>query len=474
MNYDLIVVGTGFAGNFFLKRALEKLPESARVLVLERGKMTTHADQVRMRANSETDAASLIRQTGMSPEEKRWVFNVGFGGGSNCWWAGTPRMLPSDFRIRSQYGVGIDWPISYDELEPYYCDAEEAMSIAGPSENSPYRRSRPYPLPPHRLTEPERIVQKTYPQTFFPQPNARASRAVPSRARCCANGVCGLCPVDSKFTALNGFTSNYDDPRVELRLESEVVQVDREGSLARGVTYRSGGKLHSVSGDTIVLAANAIFNPHLMMRSGFEHPRLGRRLHEQLSFNAFLYLDGLDGFQGSTSVTGQGYMLYEGEHRREAGAVLMETWNVPRYRPEPGKWRQFMEVYVIVEDLPLDENFVEPDPENPDRARAHYQRHSDYGLNGVARAREKIPDVFSCLPIEKIEFTPIRDTDSHIQGTTMMGDDPATSVIDRDSVHHEVRNLLVLGSSTFPTGPAPNPTLTLSALAIRAAEQYYA
>ncbi len=252
-----------------------------------------------------------------------------------------------------------------------------------------------------------------------------------------------------------------------------MVQVDREGDLARGVTYRSGGQLHSVTGDTVALAANAIFNPHIMMRSGFEHPKLGRRLHEQLSFNAFLYLDGMDGFQGSTSVTGQGYMLYEGEHRRDSGAVLIETWNVPRYRPEPGKWRQFMELYVIVEDLPLDENLVEPDPENPERPRVHYERHSDYGLRGVARAKEKIPEIFSCLPIEKIEFTRIRDTESHIQGTTMMGDDPATSVVDRDSVHHDVRNLLVLGSSTFPTGPAPNPTLTLSALAIRAADRYY-
>ncbi len=105
MNYDLIVVGTGFAGNFFLKKALEKLPDSARILVLERGKMVTHADQIRMRANSDVDAQSLIRQTGLPIEEKRWVFNVGFGGGSNCWWAGTPRMLPSDFRMKSQYNM---------------------------------------------------------------------------------------------------------------------------------------------------------------------------------------------------------------------------------------------------------------------------------------------------------------------------------------------------------------------------------
>ncbi len=472
MSYDLIIVGSGFAGSFFLRNALRHLPESARVLVLERGGMNTHPQQLDMRANSPIDHETLFRRTG--DPHKTWRFNIGFGGGSNCWWAGTPRMLPSDFRMQSTYGVGIDWPFDYDELEPYYCDAENIMSVAGHSDVTPFERSQPYPLPPHRLTAPEEVLSKAYPGEFFRQPTARASRATSTRPRCCANGVCNLCPVNAKFTIENSLKSVYDDPRVELRTGARVTDVKITNGVATGVAYQSNGKTTKVQAETVVLAANAIFNAHLLQASGFRHPQLGRRLHEQVSFNAVVDLDGLDNFQGSTSVTGHGYMLYDGEHRREAGATLIETWNVPNFRAEQGKWRQRLELYVIVEDLPLHENHVAMDPKAPRKPVTHFERHSDYALRGVERAQEKLPSVLSCLPIEKIEYTDLRDTDSHILGTTVMGNDPDTSVLDHASIAHNVRNLLVLGSSAFPTGAPANPTLTLSAMALRSAERYYA
>ena len=117
--YDLILVGSGFASTFFLHRALEKLGPQARVLVLEAGKLDSHAWQIKNSKN----ASIAYRDTyeNRTPG-KSWVYNPGFGGSSNCWWACTPRMLPADFELNTRYGVGRDWPIGYSELEEYYCE----------------------------------------------------------------------------------------------------------------------------------------------------------------------------------------------------------------------------------------------------------------------------------------------------------------------------------------------------------------
>ena len=156
--YDLILVGSGFASTFFLHRALQKLGPDARILVLESGRRDTHAWQLQNRSNSSIPYQDTYENR--SPR-KPWVYNPGFGGSSNCWWACTPRMLPADFELRSRYGVGRDWPVSYDTLEDYYCEVEHLMSVSGPSEDSPFPRSRPYPQPPHNLTDPDKVLKGT-------------------------------------------------------------------------------------------------------------------------------------------------------------------------------------------------------------------------------------------------------------------------------------------------------------------------
>ena len=92
LQYDLIVVGTGFASSFFLLSYLERLGPHARVLVLERGTRESPQWQRLNRRNSSLEAESLFANR---TPRKRWRFTAGFGGGSNCWWAVTPRMLPN-------------------------------------------------------------------------------------------------------------------------------------------------------------------------------------------------------------------------------------------------------------------------------------------------------------------------------------------------------------------------------------------
>jgi choline dehydrogenase-like flavoprotein len=164
-------------------------------------------------------------------------------------------------------------------------------------------------------------------------------------------------------------------------------------------------------------------------------------------------------------------MLYDGPHRSRHSACLIEGWNRPFFRNEPGRWRQVQRLKFIFEDLPEERNRVSVSPDHPDKPAVRFEAHSDYALRGIATLDEAIPKLLATLPVERLEIErTLVKTDEHIQGTTVMGDDPADSVIDRNLVHHQVRNLLVMGSGAFPVGSPANPTLTLSALALRAAD----
>jgi choline dehydrogenase-like flavoprotein len=467
--YDVIVIGTGFASSFFLRGFLKRLPEKARILVLERGRRLDHAWQVEHRANSDIAHTDTFRKEGLST--KSWSFTIGFGGSSNCWSASVPRMLPNDFRTKTLYGVGYDWPVSYEDLASYYDEVEDVMSASGPRDVWPFPRTKPYPQPPHRMTEPDRLLQAKYPDAYFVQPTARARIATATRSQCCANGVCVLCPVDAKFTILNGMGAVYEDPRVEMLIGAEALSIDIAGGAARGVQYRLDGQVHTANADLVVLGANAIFNPFLMLKSGMTHPLLGRRLNERAWAHAYVHFDGVDGFSGSTVVTGHGYMFYDGPHRAERGGILVEGHNSPpRLRREFGKWRQAQFLKFCIEEEPDLLNRVEVDPEDPSRPVVGYHAHSEYALASFRKLPELAEELFSGLPVEKVTIEPtLVQDDVHIQGTAMMGSNSANSVVDDKMRCHAAPNLIVLGSSAFPTCPPANPTLTLSALALRAA-----
>lgn len=472
MHYDTIIVGTGFAGAFFLQRHLEHAAVDARILVLERGRRDTKAWQIAARRTSSTDPADLFVNRS-APKE--WLVSAGFGGNSKCWWGGATRMMPGDFELKSRYGVGEDWPLRYDDLEAHYDSAERTMSVSG-ADDAPMPRSRPYPLPPHRLSEPDRLLKRTFPQGWFHPATARASVATGTRGVCCANGICELCPVDAKFTVQNGLAAIYADPRVTLKLEAEVERVETQAGMACGVSWREGEREQRAEADVLVLAASAMFNPHILLRSGITHALLGRRLHEQLPIDVCLNLAGVKAYTGSTAISGNGYLFYEGEHRRSHAACLIETWNAPfaynraAFRSESRRWTERVMLRFMFDELPRDDNTVTVNAANPRLAEARFQGYSDYARRAAARIPEMVAVLAQALPIEDIVSINEGHTTAHIQGTVVMGNDPATSIVDRTLRHHRHRNLLVLGASAFPTASPAYPTLTLSALSLWAAD----
>ena len=466
-HFDAVVVGSGFGSLFFVEGLLKKRP-AARILILERGTFNSHAWQLGNQKNSPIAHQSTFRT---DDANKVWNFTLGLGGGTNCWFAQTPRFHPSDFKMRSKYGVAQDWPLDYAELEPYYVAAETKMSVAGAAEMGEIMpRSAPFPQPPHKLTSVDKIMRQAQPEYHFPIATARASLATAERAPCCGSARCNLCPVNAKFTFENGFANLRNQPNVEFRLECEVTQFDSANGVIRAAVYRKDGAEHRVTGDLFVLGANAIHSPAILLRSGIDRPLTGVGIHEQVGYGLEVLLDGLDNLDGGTITTALNFSLYDGPFRKEHAGALIYFDNRWPYglRQEYGRWRQLAPLVVVVEDLPSDSNRVTLDSDGVPKVL--HASVSEYAKRGLKESLAKIEQVLRPLPVERVDFKGMRDTESHIQGSLRMGSDPATSVVDAKQIHHDVRNLVVVGSSVFPSGPNCNPSLSVAALSLRSAD----
>jgi len=137
-------------------------------------------------------------------------------------------------------------------------------------------------------------------------------------------------------------------------------------------------------------------------------------------------------------------------------------------RTEFGRWRQLVPLVVAVEDLPQESNRVTLDSDGV--PRVSHARASAYAEKGIRRSFDALGRVLAPLPVERIDFIEKRPTESHVYGSLRMGHTRENSVVDAKQIHHDVRNLVVVGSSVFASCPAANPSLSVAALSLRAAE----
>lgn len=468
-HYELIVIGSGFGSCFFLTEALKHI--SGRALIIEWGDFHPWSWQIQAQSSTTVKPESTYENRG----EKPWNTTIALGGGMNCWFSQAPRLHPHDFKTRTRYGVGQDWPLSYDDLEPYYCQAEQIMSISGdPDMARMLPRSRPFPQPPHKGSSIDAIMKAAMPEHHFIMPTGRARVATGSRGVCCANATCNLCPVNAKFTAQNGLADLFSHPKVDVCLKTEVRTLEYEGSHVKAATIAGEGGEYRVFGDLFVLGANAIQSPAILLRSDLAYGETGMGLHEQVGANVEVYLDGLGNFDGSTITTGLNYFLYDGAFRKEHSACLVYFENRWPYglRPERGRWNEILPLMLVSEDLPHADNRVTIDPQTG-QAVITYQGESSYGKQGIRYGLDKLEQLLAPLPVESIHFREWRLTESHVQGTLRMGEADDGSVIDGQMRHHRMRNLVVVGTSTYPSCSPANPSLTAAALSIRAADLLY-
>ncbi len=446
------------------------------------------------------------------PQGFRYVRVKGIGGTTVVSWGVSPRLHESDFRVQSEDGVADNWPLSYAELEPYYTRVEYELGVSGSDGDgrNPFDspRSKPFPTPPHPMTRAGEVIaqgaRKLGLHPFVP------ALAIPTtnwggRPACIEAGVCGYgCRISAKSSADVTYVRKAEATGKVTILESctaREITINSSNRVRSVVFFDGEGREHEVRARAVVLAANAIETPRLLLLSTSRlYPNglanssglVGKYLTEHLDVGARArFALPLKNWQGvPVSAMIQDYYETRKDNPFARGWLLevatANTWPIAVAK-RVGGWGvahktrvrelfgHVLEVYAQGEQLPDIRNQVSLDqtvtdhlglpvphivskPRGNDLAMLPAMMRSIRELLQVSRADE-ILDSWSHQPGASI----------HYMGTCRMGTDPRKSVTDRWGRTHDVANLFIADSSTFVTGGAAHPSLTIMALAARTA-----
>lgn len=479
---DVAIVGSGFAG---LLVARELVRAGREVTVFERGGRISHGEQLR-RSRQEVGGRTAAHNHETDPATPyHWDYAFAVGGGSIHWTGAAPRLLPSDFELRSRHGVGLNWPLSYVDLLPYYAEAERVLGVAAAA-NPLFGDGPVGALPAHPLSPLDELLAGPL-DPLLPMPQARATEEIDGRAACCGATVCRLCPVDACFSMLHLLDAGLgSDARLTLRERTVVAALRAVNHRVVGLqTIDARGERAVVRAGTVVLAAGGLENPGLLLRSNLGGGDVGRFLYDHGHRMVHLQLDQpAPNGRGSALTTGMSYAWAEGDWRSERGAQLVipynpgvELWSVAtreiaRSAAGPELRERMRRLYshtvlldTVGEDLPRAERRVELSPRKDALGlplnRIVYPPDEGYVEEG---RRAMLDDLLRRLRplgarVAGIEYVGMG---AHQLGTCRMG-----GVVDGDCRHLRLENLFVTGGSAFPSYSAAHPTLTICALAIR-------
>ncbi|NPD68660.1 hypothetical protein HN018_22855 (plasmid) [Lichenicola cladoniae] len=545
---DVVIVGGGAVGGFLARKLVMG---GLRVVMLEAGATRTGREH-RM---DELSATAFRNEGGgakFNREIPTWRRNDGeqatrairsqgletaLGGNSVAWGAVAMRFYEDDFRVRSataaRYGADrippnsslADWPLSYDDLAPFYDEAEDLLGVSGQAWTStggnPFEapRHHGYAMPPLRtsgLGELFADAARTCGYHPFPLPAAILTEPFRGRAACTYCSFCSRfgCHVDAKASAQNTVLPEAMNSGL-LRIVSgaRVLRVLTDGSgRATGVLYRQpDGEERIQLGGTIVLATYTFENVRLLLRStdsgharglGNETGQVGLHYITRQQPAVYGVFGGrrLNRFTGPTAqaqaiadfsadffdhsdlgfIRGGRIAAFNQYLPTEASAVLPP--DVPRWG---AAWRDFFVhafsrtamLFIDPEILPYASNRLDLDPEYKDDLGQPVTRITFDIHQNERRLTDFLQDKADNL-LQRMGATRIwrrppltGPISTHDVGGTRMGHDAQSSVIDGFGRVHDTPGLVVLGGSTFVSLPAVNPFLSILALALRAGDK---
>jgi choline dehydrogenase-like flavoprotein len=528
---DFIVVGAGAAGGVMAK---ELSTAGFQVVVLEQGPWRQEKDfahdeiAVMYRSALTNDfrkQPNTFRKTPGEPAKLQPAVEYGrmVGGGSVHFTSNYWRFHPEDFHERSLWGAvpGADlrdWPITYDDLEPYYTKAEWDLGISGLGGSNPFDgpRSKPYPLPPMPVKSSgvlfERAAKKLglHP---FPAPVAVLSQPYRGRAACVHCGFCESfgCEMGSKSSTLAALIPlAVETGRCEIRPNSYVrkIEVGKDGRVRGAIYFDASGRQVFQRAKAMVVSANGAETPRLLLMSKssafpqglansngnvgkylmfdsgalvmgyFEHP-----LNEYKSIVAtrvlhdFYRSDSQRGFYGGGGLDSR-FDYYPAGFALGAMPKDLPQWG-SEWKHAVGQYYTHMGgVLAHASCLAVEQNSISLDDTVKDAwnlpaMRVTFGNHPD-DMRTVRFLVDRQKEILEAAGAKKIWVdgpTAEETTYSrHLMGTCRMGDDPRTSVVDKWNRAHDVPNLFVVDGSSLVTCARQQPTATIQALAYRLAE----
>jgi len=533
---NAVVIGAGAGGGVVAKELAEA---GLSVVLLERGKWYTPFDgrkddlrnqrtTVLGNAFGPDDArnprvavdlqgrAHLVRASGPGYSNNAACV----GGGTLSYGAMAWRYMERDFRMRSTYGqvagsTLADWPISYDDLEPYYEKAEWEIGVSGDDSGNPFRgpRRKPLPMPP---LAPNREFEILYPAAKrlglhpFHIPMLRNSVPYNGRGPCmrCRWCVGFACEVNAKCGTQNTVIPKaLATGNCELRTEcmTRLILTDARGRTAGIEYFDARGRLQRQDADLVVVACGAVESARLLLNSrsalfphglGNRYDWVGRNLQGHCYTGAFGILpedvyDDLgpgasiaicDYNHGNPGLAG-GAMLANEFIRLPYQFVGMLPPEVPQWGPEHKDFmrryfRRTVAVQGPTQEMPMFSARADVDPTVRDYwgipvARLSGDKHPhtiEIGTFTAGKAEEWLREAGAVRTWKKLPG-PGLTGGQHQAGTCRMGDDPKTSVVNRNCQVHEIDNLFVIDASVHVTNGGFNPVLTIMALGYYASEQ---
>jgi choline dehydrogenase-like flavoprotein len=528
---DFVIIGSGAAGGVLAK---ELSTNGFSVVVLEQGPYLTEADfshdEIKilnedLLTNHPKLQPNTFRKT---PDEKAkaqraLVYGRAVGGTSNHFTANFWRFHEIDFIERSKIGpiagsTFADWPITYADLEPYYTKVEWEVGVSGLAGASPFDppRSKPYPMPPLPVKG-SGVIFETAARKLgwnpFPAPMAILSQPRPGRSACVFCGFClGFgCEVKAKSSSLASMIPVAEHSgKCEIRPNSYVhkIEIDERGRATGAVYFDEKKNIQRQKAKAVILSANGAETPRLLLLSASSQFPNGLAnssgyVGKNLMFNSGSVSLGVfdepsNDYKGyvDSRILHDFYQLdaqkvgfYGGgglDARFDMTPIGFGLGALPPGTPRWGKQYKAALAYNFTRtfqvmghgtSLPVADNSFSLDPELKDAwglpaLRLTYKDHPDdlklaqwlaarsLELLDAAGAKQKWH-----LPIEEQQFG------VHLLGTCRMGNDSKTSVIDADHRTHDVKNLFLCDGSSLVTSGRGQPTMTIMALAFRAADR---
>ncbi|MFN8582558.1 MAG: GMC family oxidoreductase [Gemmatimonadaceae bacterium] len=525
---DFVVVGSGAAGGVV---ARELSRAGFTVVVLEQGPRFSRADfhhdelevmmNHKLSANPKTKPVTY-RKTPNDPAKERpyLVYGVAVGGGTVHFTANFWRFRPIDFREFTTHGAVAgadmdDWPITYEDLEPYYAKVDWEIGVSGAPGPHDAPRSRPFPMPPLPANSMGVLMQvgaKKLGWSVQPAPMAIPSRPYQGREACHQCGWCYAfgCEWGAKSSTLFTMIPQAEATgRCEIRPLSYVRNVEtNDRGRVTGVTYFDRNR-HEVfqRARAVVVCANGAETPRLLLMSSssqFPHGlanssgMVGKRLMFNGGANVLAEFEHpINGYKGApvTMISHEHYELERSlgiaggggiDFRFASSPIEFSNFGAPG-APRWGSefWQSLKRRYTHTvagfghsSSLPALDNGISLDDTVKDAwglpaIRVTYREHeNDLRLERFMGDRTK--ELLDAAGASSAVLLPINDDPGagfHLLGTCRMGTDPARSVVNADHRTHDVPNLFLVDGSSFVTSGRGQPTMTIQALAFRAADR---